>query len=118
MDIVGVTVGISCIWVAAVTIVFSILLVNGKIKPNPLYGIRFKASFKSDEAWYAINRYGGQQMITWAKPLVAFGVVALFMPLKSHPILAMAFGLGPVLFVLVPAYKSFRFAQRFGGTDE
>ncbi len=55
-------------------------LVLGSIPMNQWYGVRFEKSFASDEAWYAINRYGGRQIIYSALPLVALGLIQFALP--------------------------------------
>ncbi len=55
-------------------------LVLGRIPMNQWYGVRFEKSFVSDEAWYAINRYGGRQIIYSVLPLVALGLIQFALP--------------------------------------
>jgi uncharacterized membrane protein len=59
---------------AAVVIVISAVpLILKKIKPNRFYGVRIRASFKSEGLWYEINRFGGILMLWWG---ILMGVVA------------------------------------------
>ncbi|HRE83062.1 MAG TPA: SdpI family protein [Opitutaceae bacterium] len=50
-------------------------LIQRRVKPNEWYGIRVRAAYLSDEAWYEINHYGGRWFFAWG--LVLLGV-ALF----------------------------------------
>src|SRR5436309_1866622 len=95
MDPVAITIG--CAWTLAglLIIVLAIPLVSGGVGRNRLYGIRLRQSFQSDDAWYAINRFGGKQLIVWAVPLIPVGIACLFLPLQSHPGLALTIGLAP-----------------------
>ncbi|MGA3065683.1 MAG: SdpI family protein [Tepidisphaeraceae bacterium] len=114
MDVVAIIIGVSCLGIAAGLIGISIPLVQGKVRPNRFYGVRLKASFASDEAWYAINRFGGQQLIFWSGPIIAIGLAAFFLPLKANPIAALLVGFSPVVFILIATIRIIGFAERFG----
>ena len=87
-------------------------LKKGKIGPNPIYGARFKLSFKSEDHWYAINTYTGKMMMIWSVPIVTSGIMALFMPehLTKHAVVL--YGCFPFC-VLIPAFKVWVFAKKF-----
>lgn len=70
---------ISC---AVLFVLISIPLVYRKVPMNRWYGFRLKKSFRSDEDWYAINAYGGKQMILWTPLLFASGILKLYVPLE------------------------------------
>ncbi|MEM1443105.1 MAG: SdpI family protein [Verrucomicrobiota bacterium] len=57
--------------------VLCIPLITKGIGPNPTYGFRIKEEFQSDEAWYAINAYGGKWMLIWSFVIVALGLLFL-----------------------------------------
>lgn len=61
-------------------IAVSVPLVLGKIGPNALYGFRIPAAFRSQEAWYDINAYGGRQLIYWSLALIASGILKILIP--------------------------------------
>ncbi len=113
MDPVAITLG--CGWTIAGLVIFglSIPLVRGKIPRNSLYGVRLPQSFQSDEAWFAINRFGGRRLLVWSMPLVLLGIVCFFLPLQAHPGLTLTLGFAPLVLVLIPAWESWRFAQRY-----
>ncbi len=113
MDAVSITIGASWIFVGLLSAGLSIPLMNDKVVRNPFYGMRFAQSFESDKAWFAINRYGGRKMFLWSWPLVAIGIVSLLVPLVSRPIVAILLGLGPLMFIFVPAIQTWRFARRY-----
>ncbi len=114
MDVVGIIVGVSWIFVGLVCVGLAIPLMNGKVGRNPFYGMRYAKAFESDEAWFAINRYGGRRMFFWSLPLIAIGVVCLFLPLSSHPAMALFAGFAPLVFVFIPAVETWRFARGYG----
>ena len=104
-----------CLSVASLGLVLiplSIPMALGKIGPNPWYGIRFLLSYKSDDHWYAINRYGGRQMCLWGMVILILGVCGLFLPTANEGLL-----LGGIFFstslIFVPVVQSWRFAKQF-----
>jgi hypothetical protein len=113
MDAVAMTIGISWTLTGLFCAGLSIPLIRGQIPRNPLYGARFPESFKSDEAWFAINRFGGRRMAAWSVPLVITGLVSFFLPLQSNTALTLALGFSPLVFILIPVLQSWRFARRY-----
>lgn len=86
----------------------AIPLILGKVKMNRLYGIRFARSFESDEAWYAINRYGGRLLLLWSIPVVLSAPLAYWIP---EPWLILVGSIS--LIYLIPCIQSYRFARRW-----
>jgi uncharacterized membrane protein len=113
MDSAALISAISWILTGLICIGLAIPLRLGRIRRNAFYGVRFPQSYKSDEAWFAINRYGGMQLIFWSVPMMLAGVIELCLPLKTHPRWNMWFGLGPMIFLFIAVYQSWRFARRF-----
>jgi hypothetical protein len=113
VDPVSITVGISWTVCGLVSIALAIPLVRGQVARNPLYGVRFAQSFASDDAWLAINRYGGKRLIIWSIPILVIGIASLLIPLQSRTALTLAVGFGPLIFVLIPVLESWRFARRY-----
>jgi SdpI/YfhL protein family len=113
VDPIAITIGAS--WTAAGLLIIGLAvpLVQGRIGRNSSYGVRFPQAFRSDDAWYAINRFGGRRMLVWALPVLAAGAVAFFLPLQSHPALTLALGFGPLLFVLIPVLESWHLARSY-----
>ncbi len=58
---------------AALVAVLAVPSIGGQVPRNRLYGVRFKKAFESDEHWYAINRFGGWQLLGYA---LCLGVLA------------------------------------------
>lgn len=113
MDPVSITIGLSWCISGLLLMVLSVPLARGKVGRNFVYGVRFPQSFQSDDAWHAINRFGGRRMILWSVPIIAVGVVSFFIPLESRTTLSLLLGFGPMAFVVIPAIESWRFAQRY-----
>jgi hypothetical protein len=86
-----------------------------KVGMNHLYGFRFKASLRSDEAWFMINGYGGRQLIFWSAVMVLFGAGCFFLPaaLFSDRVIAAGIGIGPsVLSSLIVSVRTLLYARR------
>lgn len=83
----------------------------GKVPRNHLYGIRIPRAFASDEAWYAINRYGGEQLVRAGIAMLAVVFVGLFLPWSPDVTLAIMLAAFLVC-TIVPAWMSIRFARR------
>src|SRR4051812_43023162 len=113
MDPIAFTIGISWTLTGLLCIGLSIPLIRGRIRRNSLYGVRFPESFQSEEAWLAINRFGGRRLAAWAVPLVLVGLVCFFLPLHSHPAMTLVVGFAPLLLILIPLLQSWRFARRY-----
>jgi hypothetical protein len=101
--------GLSGIGCGLLFILLSIPLWQGRVKPNPWYGFRLPQSFKSEENWYRINRFGAGRLILWSLPMILCGIVFLFLSHPLDPIVGMA----PTLVcALVPTIESVIFARR------
>lgn len=102
-------------WLVAgiVCIALSWPLIAGRIGRNALYGVRFPEAFESDEAWFAINRFGGQRLAWWSIALIACGLAAYFVPLQDNSALTLLVGFAPIVFIFIPMFESWRFAKRF-----
>jgi len=115
MDKISLLIGSSWLLTGLLSAALAIPLVRGCIGGNGLYGVRFPESFASDEAWYAINRYGGKRMLVWSLPLIATGLCCFLLPLEKNPSLTLALGFAPLVFICIPAYEAWRFARAFKG---
>jgi hypothetical protein len=113
MDPVSMTVGISWTVAGLLCIALGIPLARGHVGRNALYGVRLPQSLQSDEAWFAINRFGGKRLIVWSLPLIVVGVVSFFLPLRGRTGLTLTLGFAPLLFILIPAVEIWRFARRY-----
>jgi hypothetical protein len=118
MDAVAITIGLSWTVAGLLCLGLAIPLIRGRVHPNRLYGVRFPQSFQSNEAWFAINRFGGKRLAMGSIPLILVGVVSFFLPLKSHPHLTWVLGFGPLVFIVIPILQTWRFARTFRPTGQ
>jgi uncharacterized membrane protein len=44
-------------------VLISLPLIAGKIKPNPFYGFRVKATLENRDLWYAANKYFAERLL-------------------------------------------------------
>ena len=63
---------------AMITTIVSVPMIRRKVKMNPWYGIRIRASFQSEAAWYEINHYGGCLLLAWSLLIAATATVGMF----------------------------------------
>jgi uncharacterized membrane protein len=70
-------VGIMFIFTGGIIAALAVPLINRSVKMNALYGVRIPKAFESEEAWYAINEYGGRILLKSGFVWIASGVVAL-----------------------------------------
>ena len=77
--------GITNIVCGIIFILISIPLLQKKVPMNRLYGFRIPKAFESEETWYEINRYGGQQFIRWSIMLILIGILYFIFPVQELP---------------------------------
>lgn len=58
-------------------------LIQGKVKPNPWYGVRMRKTMQNPEIWYPVNAYCGRRLILVGVSMIAAAV--LFCPLSLIP---------------------------------
>lgn len=64
-------------------ILASIPLAMKKIPMNRFFGFRLPKALVSPESWYAVNHYGGRQMIRWSLFLIVIGFLYFTFPMDS-----------------------------------
>lgn len=81
----------------------SVPLTKRSIRMNQLYGVRTYEAFKSEENWYAINHYGGKQLLgagifttVWSILNIIFVAIGFI----THDVVAAISSASPVLIAL------------------
>lgn len=101
--------GLTLIATALIVATVCVPLLKGRIKMNPVYGMRLPKSFESEEAWYAINRYGARRFIIWSIALMAIGVMCFFVPFGKNTLTVFAFS--PLVY-LIAALETYLYARK------
>jgi hypothetical protein len=109
---INLVIGTAWIVTGLVSLALALPLIAKRVGRNALYGVRFRESFESDEAWFAINHFGGQRLAWWSLPQIAYGVVVYFLPLTDKPGWTILAGVAPLAFILIPMLQAWRFARR------
>ena len=104
----------SNLFVAFIVSALAIPMVRGQVAPNRWYGIRIKKAFESDEAWYAINRYGGKILLRLSLLVALAGLCGLLPPINRSEGAQVLLGLAPLIY-LVGLIPILRFANRWSG---
>ena len=112
MDSVSLVIGLCNIGTAILLMAVLVPLWLQRIPRNRWYGFRFHTTLHNDEAWYAVNKYGAEQMLIWAVALLVFGLICLFIPMEQTPVAAFIAG-SASLVLLIPAAQSWWFARRY-----
>ena len=107
-------IGATNLFCAGLAVALAYPMVKRKVKMNHVYGVRFARAFESEEAWYAMNEYGGRRMIFWSMPLVVVGAASFFVPLGERPALLVPFAMAPVVYV-IPAFETWLYGKRLRG---
>jgi len=49
--------------IGLLTVLISLPLIAGRVKPNPVYGFRIRATLENPETWYKVNKYFAQRLL-------------------------------------------------------
>lgn len=88
--------GIMLMGVSLLVASVSFPLLQGRIKMNYVYGVRFSRAFESEELWMKINRYGAKCLIIWSAVIFITGVLCIIIPFSSR-------GVTPIVLAFIPA---------------
>ena len=112
MSTINIVIGTAWVVAGLVSLGLSLPLIAKLVGRNSLYGVRFPEAFQSDEAWFAINRFGGRRFALWSLAQIAYGIGTYFMPLGNNAVFTILVGVVPIAFVLIPMFETWRFARR------
>ena len=73
-------VALSILMSGVIILAVSVPLMRRRVPMNRLWGVRIPASFRSDEDWYDINAYAGRLLVLGSIPIIAAGMVGVFLP--------------------------------------
>ncbi len=120
MDTVNIIIAASNIFTGLLVIGLSIPLLLGNVKMNKWYGMRFPKAYESEENWYRINKYGAKHVMIWSIPVIATGIISLFIDFgpsgSENVVLLLSFGMAPGLLV-IPCVQTMIKVDRICSTD-
>lgn len=100
------------LFISLLLIVVAVPLLQNRVAPNRLYGVRTSKSLASPENWYRINHYGAKQLIGWSSAsLVATGI-GFFLRIEEASLLFWAYLFLPALAALMACLFTLRFARK------
>ena len=70
-------VAVATIGVGLLIAALSLPLVLRKVPMNHFYGVRFRASFASEQNWYSINESGGKALLVSSVPILLCGLYGI-----------------------------------------
>ena len=71
-----------------VTAALCVPLMQGKVGPNKIYGIRTRAAFSSEENWYRLQKSGGRIFVISSSIIAVVGALGFLVPAADLPIYA------------------------------
>jgi len=104
--------GIGLFYFAGIMTVISIPLITRSVGMNRWYGFRFPEAFYSEEAWYAINAYGGRMFVIWAAFAAVAGILVFILPTEDPSLLLVAY-LSVLATLIIPIGITLAFAGHF-----
>jgi uncharacterized membrane protein len=104
---VNVKTAVTLVILGSVIFILLIPLYRGKVRTNPVYGIRTRKAFESEENWYKINRYGAIALMYWAALLMVMGITCLYIP----PQFVLTVVKVSILLIIIPLIQIMRYAK-------
>ena len=62
------------------SIIISLPLIDEKVKPNPLYGFRVRATLENPKVWYAANKYFARRLFLAGVVEIVAAIALFIMP--------------------------------------
>jgi uncharacterized membrane protein len=93
----------------------SVPLILRKVPMNRLYGVRFPQSFKSNEAWYEINEFGGKALLIATVPILLVGLYGFLEPPRNYSLLGAAVVVVSVMMACLASYIKARAVDKKNG---
>lgn len=109
----SITIGCAVLYIA-----LAIPLLRRRVKMNYFYGVRFKNSFVSDEAWYDINEYGARLMIYWSIPIIIAGIALLFVDLEANSLVTFLLAASAGILIVPSVVQSWLYSKKYSTERE
>ena len=75
---------VTYVLIGALFIGLAVPLIQGKIKPNPWYGVRVPKTLNDRDTWYAVNAYCGRRFAVAGLLIAVVGVLLSPIALIPH----------------------------------
>jgi uncharacterized sodium:solute symporter family permease YidK len=109
-------IAVSYVLLGSLFIGVAVPLIQGRIKPNPWYGVRVPKTLRDPETWYAVNAYFGRRFAVAGLLLavVAVGLSPLGLIPRvgalTYSMLCQAIMLGSLIWITI---DTFRYLRKF-----
>jgi hypothetical protein len=104
------------VFIGCLFIALAVPLIQGRIKPNPFYGVRVRKTLSDPDTWYAVNAYFGRRFAVMGLLIAVAGIVLSPLGLIPHTgsMIYMALGHGIMIAGLIwVTLDTFRFLSKF-----
>jgi hypothetical protein len=85
-----------------------------KVPMNRFYGFRTAAAFKSQEAWYDVNAFGGRQFVFAALFMIALGLAGFYLPEQYKDAYARFAPLGVGILISIAVLRVMLWSRTYG----
>lgn len=99
------------VFVGALMAAISVPLIRRKVKPNPWYGFRVKATLEDSDVWYAVNEFAGKCLLVAG---LAISVAALVLFFVGLPFVA--YCVACLIVTIIAVVTGMVFSRRFLST--
>ena len=107
---------VTYVLIGALFIALAVPLIQGRVKPNPWYGVRVPKTLNDRDTWYAVNAYFGRRFAVVGLLIAVAGVLLSPIALIPH--------VGPMGYMIVghaimlgslfwTAIDTFRYLRKF-----
>lgn len=92
-------------------IALAIPLIQRRIKPNPWYGFRTRATLENEAVWYEINAYSGKRLLIAGIVIVFAAIVFALIPNLAIDVYAILVALVLGVSITIGLLQSFRYLR-------
>jgi uncharacterized membrane protein len=116
MHSLNIVLGLENVITGVILIAVALPLIHRQIPPNRWYGVRIRAAFRSEEAWYRINQHGGKSFRAMGVAIImAGGLVWALLPRDPQPGLIFAVAMLPAILLVPTMVHVYRYPRSGDG---
>ena len=75
---------ITYVLLGGLSVAVAVPLIQGRVRPNPWYGVRVRKTLEDREIWYAVNAYFGRRFAVYGLFVAVAGVALSPLGLLPH----------------------------------